>query len=79
MKMIAFWYIELCSLKVDCFKGAYCLHLEIAQTLEDLDYADDIYLLSHRWRDMQEKLNDVNYESKKIGLHINLAKTGDEN
>jgi hypothetical protein len=22
---------------------------------------------------MQEKLNDLNYESKKIGLHINLA------
>jgi hypothetical protein len=29
---------------------------------------------------MQEKLNDLNYESRKIGLHINLAKdTGDEN
>jgi hypothetical protein len=26
---------------------------------------------------MQEKLNDLNYESKKIGLHINLAKTED--
>jgi hypothetical protein len=24
---------------------------------------------------MHEKLNDLNYESKKIGLHINLAKT----
>jgi hypothetical protein len=24
---------------------------------------------------MQEELNYLNYESKKIGLHINLAKT----
>jgi hypothetical protein len=42
-----------------------------------LDYANytRICLLSHKWSDMQEKLNDWNYESKKIGLHINLAKT----
>jgi hypothetical protein len=24
---------------------------------------------------MQEKMNDINYESKKISLHVNLAKT----
>jgi hypothetical protein len=47
----------------------------LPQTVEDLDYADDICLLSHKWSDMQEKLNDLNYESNKIGLHINLAKT----
>jgi hypothetical protein len=31
--------------------------------------------LSHRWSDIQDKLNDLNYESKKIGLHINFTKT----
>jgi oligoribonuclease (3'-5' exoribonuclease) len=46
----------------------------ISQTLENLDCADDICLLSHKWSGMQEKLNDLNYGSKKIGLHINLAK-----
>jgi hypothetical protein len=47
----------------------------LTQTLEDMDYADDICLLSHKWSDMQEKMNDLNYVSKKIGLHINPAKT----
>jgi hypothetical protein len=31
-------------------------------------------ILSHRWSDTQEKMNDLN-ESKKIGLHINFDKT----
>jgi hypothetical protein len=30
--------------------------------------------LSHKWSDILEKLNDLNYESKKTSLHINLAK-----
>jgi hypothetical protein len=47
----------------------------LTQTLEDLDHADDICLLSHKWSDMQEKLNDLNYWSKKIGLDTNVAKT----
>jgi hypothetical protein len=56
-------------------KKARGISRRLTQTLEDLDYADDICLLSHKWSDMQEKLNDLNYESKKIGLHTNLAKT----
>jgi hypothetical protein len=47
----------------------------LTQTLEDLDCADDICLLSHKCSDMQKKLNDLNYGSKKISLHINFAKT----
>jgi hypothetical protein len=43
--------------------------------VEDLVFADDICILPHKWSDIQEKLNDLYYESKKIGLHINLAKT----
>jgi hypothetical protein len=56
-------------------KKARGISWRLTQTLEDLDYADDIRLVSHIWSDMQEKLNDLNYESKKIGLHINFAKT----
>jgi hypothetical protein len=56
-------------------KKARGISRRLTQSLEDLEYADDICLLSHKWTDMQEKLNDLNYESKKIGLHTNLAKT----
>ena len=43
--------------------------------LEDLDFADDIALLSHRHRDMQEKTNQLVTSAAKIGLKINVAKT----
>jgi hypothetical protein len=56
-------------------KKARGISWRLTQTLGELDFADDICLLSHKWSDMQEKLNDLNYESKKIGLHINLAKS----
>jgi hypothetical protein len=31
----------------------------MSEMLEDLDFADDIALLSHRHRDMQEKTNQL--------------------
>jgi hypothetical protein len=45
--------------------------------LEDLDYADYIVLLSHNFKDMPEKLNDMVDESLKVNLKINIAKTRD--
>jgi hypothetical protein len=33
-----------------------------------------VLIWDYRWSEMQ-KLNDLNYKSKKIGLHINPAKT----
>jgi hypothetical protein len=36
--------------------------------LEDLDFANDISLLSHRQQDVQEKLNCVAEEAEKTGL-----------
>jgi hypothetical protein len=42
--------------------------------LEDLDYAHDVCILSHRWSDTQEMMNDLS-ECKKIGLDINFDKT----
>ena len=43
--------------------------------LEDLDYADDIALLSTNARHLQQKANVLNENAKKAGLHINLKKT----
>ena len=43
--------------------------------LEDLDFADDISLLSHRQQDTQEKLCRVAAEAEKTGLQINIGKT----
>lgn len=41
--------------------------------LEDLDYADDIFL--HKQKDAQEKLNSDAEETEKTGLKINIRKT----
>ena len=43
--------------------------------LNDLDYADDIGLLSTNRDQMQRKTDRVDNMSKKLGLHINIAKT----
>ena len=43
--------------------------------LEDLDFADDISLLSQRQQDAQEKLCRVAEEAGKTGLQINTGKT----
>ena len=43
--------------------------------LEDLDFADDISLLSHKRQDAQEKLCRVAAEAEKTGLQINIGKT----
>jgi hypothetical protein len=41
------------------------------QTLEDLDYANNICLLSHKRSDMQE--NDLNYESMPGSIHVGFV------
>ena len=43
--------------------------------LEDLDFTDDISLLSHKQQDAQEKLCRVAEEAEKTGLQINIGKT----
>nr|KAG5708549.1 hypothetical protein BaRGS_032970 [Batillaria attramentaria] len=45
-----------------------------SKQLEDLDFADDIALLSHKQQDAQEKLNRVAEEAEKTGLKINSAR-----
>ena len=43
--------------------------------LEDLDFADDIVLMSSRFQDMQEKTSQLEENAKKVGLTINENKT----
>ena len=43
--------------------------------LEDLDYADDIVLLSQSWNDAQEKLDRLANFGERTGLKINIDKT----
>lgn len=45
------------------------------ERLEDLDFADDICLLSHTFKDMSEKLKELEAEAQRVGLKINTAKT----
>jgi len=37
-------------------------------------HADDICLVSHKYEHMQKKLDDLQEESKKVGLQINPLK-----
>ena len=47
----------------------------LTSILEDLDYADDIGLLSNRHKDMQEKMDKLTTTAPQIGLKLNTAKT----
>ena len=43
--------------------------------LDDLDFADDLALLSHSTSQMQDKTNDLNTISKRVGLKIHKGKS----
>ena len=43
-------------------------------TLEDLDFADDLALLSHTWQHVQEKTERLSIFSNQVGLTISLKK-----
>ncbi|XP_065371415.1 uncharacterized protein LOC135963479 [Calliphora vicina] len=47
----------------------------ISRQLEDLDYADDICLLSHKISNMQAKMDDLERLARNVGLEINIKKT----
>ena len=44
-------------------------------SLEDLDFADDLALLSHRIQDMRDRTRALEVQSAKVGLRINATKT----
>ena len=43
----------------------------LQETLQDMEYADDVCLVSHKYEHMQRKLDDLWKESKKAGLEMN--------
>lgn len=51
------------------------LQWNLTDTLEDLEYADDVCLFAQSIKNMQEKVNDLVVESRKVGLKINKGKT----
>ena len=44
-------------------------------TMEELDFADNLALLSTSRRNLQQKTNELEVHAKRTGLHINTAKT----
>ena len=51
------------------------LQWTLTQRLEDLDYADDLCLLTHRLVDMKEKGERLHETGGQVGLKINIQKT----
>ena len=50
----------------------------LVDRLEDLDFADDLCLLSEAYREMQAKLGDLTKEAGKVGLAIKAKKSKHE-
>jgi hypothetical protein len=47
----------------------------LKESLEGMEYTDDICLVSHKYEHTQKKLDDLQEESKKVDLQINPLKT----
>ena len=56
-------------------KDARGIQWSLTHRLEDLDFADDVGLLSHSYQDMQAKTNALYITAKSVGLEINNTKT----
>ena len=48
---------------------------ELTSHLEDCDFADDLALLSHAQKDIQEKTTKIEQVAKSVGLKVNSGKT----
>jgi hypothetical protein len=57
---------------MDTLKG---IRTNLTSWLEDLDYADDLCLLSLTLSDMKHKFRRLEDEAKRVGLKTNIAKT----
>ncbi|KAL0175752.1 hypothetical protein M9458_028082, partial [Cirrhinus mrigala] len=55
--------------------GARGIRWTLFYSLEDLDFADDLALLSHTHQHMQEKTNRLNTFARQVGLKISQRKT----
>ena len=55
--------------------GKTGIQWSLTQFLEDLDFADDLCLMSQKCQHMQQKTDNLAQEASKTGLQINLEKT----
>ena len=62
----------MCNVNRDRRRG---IRWGLVDRLEDLDFADDVCLLSEAYREMQAKLGDLTQEARRAGLAINVKKT----
>jgi hypothetical protein len=51
------------------------IQFRLGLRLNDLEYADDIVIMAHTFSDIQQKLEQLNDNAKKIDLNINYRKT----
>lgn len=56
--------------------GRRGIRWKLTSVLEDLDYADDIVLLSHRYQDMRAKTDTLQTTAGSLDLKISTKKTG---
>jgi hypothetical protein len=56
-------------------KGKRGIYWNFSERLEDLDFADDLCLLSQSFRDMNQKVQDLIKIAKGAGLKINSKKS----
>ena len=56
-------------------QGDTGIRWKMMRQLQDLDYADDIALISSTWTQMQMKLERLGRNSDGMGLKINIDKT----
>ena len=56
-------------------QGKMGIRWKMTESLEDLDYADDIVLVAETWRHIQNKLDNMNHFGMQTGLKINVDKT----
>ena len=56
-------------------EGRRGLQWDMMKNLEDLDFADDITLMSHTYQYIQDKTTAMEREAAKLGPKINVKKT----
>ena len=73
--VIFIMYIDFIFKKVLNEENNFGIKWNERKRLTDLDYADDIVLITENDREMQIMLNRINEEGLKVGLKINVKKT----
>ncbi|VDP70307.1 unnamed protein product [Schistosoma mattheei] len=62
-------------MKTSTSEGKHGIHWTARMKLDDLDFADDLAILSHTQQQMQEKTTNVAAASAAVGLNIHKEKS----